>query len=431
MASSIARLDNVENGILTTSRAGRRLCRKLLLGKLAGLRHGSLRLIEGAGEGADFGAADAPGQSGAELRSLLQVHDDLLYPKVVFGGAIGAAEAYIAGAWSTDDLVRLQRLFLRNRETLEGLDRGFGRLSKPFHLLAQLLRANSRTGSRRNIEAHYDLSNEFFSLFLDSRRMYSSAVYPTAGSSLEEAQETKLDRLCRKLELAPADHLLEIGTGWGGFAIFAASRYGCRVTTTTISREQFQYARAQVREAGLEERVTVLLEDYRDLRGNFDKLVSIEMIEAVGHEYLDGFFRVCADRLAPHGLMALQAITIADRHYAAARRSVDFIQRYVFPGSAIPSYGSLAAAIGRTGDLQVVHVEDIGPHYATTLREWRRRFLAQKGAVKALGFSERFVRLWEYYLCYCEAGFLERATGDLQLVLAKSENRSAPLLGAL
>jgi cyclopropane-fatty-acyl-phospholipid synthase len=426
MDDSIARLENVEHGLLTASRTLRRLCRRLLLAKLGSLRHGSLRLVEDGGEGAEIGA-EAPG----ELRSLIQVHDDLLYPKVVFGGAIGAAEAYVAGAWSSDDLTRVQRLFLRNRETLQSLDRGLGRAMKPLHLLGQWLRANSRRGSRRNIGAHYDLSNEFFSLFLDERRMYSSAIFASAATTLEEAQEAKLDRLCKKLELSPADHLLEIGTGWGGFAIFAASRYGCRVTTTTISREQYAYAREAVRAAGLEGQVTVLLEDYRDLRGSFDKLVSIEMIEAVGHEHLERFFRVCSERLAPHGLMALQAITIADRFYPAARRSVDFIQRYIFPGSAIPSYGSLAQAIARASDLQVQHLEDIGPHYATTLREWRRRFLAQKGAVKALGFSDRFLRLWEYYLSYCEAGFLERATGDLQLVLAKSENRREPLLGAL
>jgi cyclopropane-fatty-acyl-phospholipid synthase len=426
MDDSIARLENVEHGLLTASRTLRRLCRRLLLAKLGSLRHGALRLVEDGGEGAEIGT-EAPG----ELRSLIQVHDDLLYPKVVFGGAIGAAEAYVAGAWSSDDLTRVQRLFLRNRETLQSLDRGFGRAMKPLHLLGQWLRANSRRGSRRNIGAHYDLSNEFFSLFLDERRMYSSAIFESAATTLDEAQEAKLDRLCKKLELSPADHLLEIGTGWGGFAIFAASRYGCRVTTTTISREQYAYAREAVRAAGLEGQVTVLLEDYRDLRGSFDKLVSIEMIEAVGHEHLERFFRVCSERLAPHGLMALQAITIADRFYPAARRSVDFIQRYIFPGSAIPSHGSLAEAIARAGDLQVQHLEDIGPHYATTLREWRRRFLAQKGAVKALGFSDRFLRLWEYYLSYCEAGFLERATGDLQLVLAKSENRREPLLGAL
>lgn len=430
MSGSIASLDDIEHGPLVASRGLRRLCRRLLLNKLAGLERGSLHFFEDAEAGGY--SAELGREQPEELRSVIQVHDDLLYPKVVFGGAIGAAEAYIAGAWRSDDLTRVQRLFLRNRATLGGLDRGFGRLMKPVHRLGQLLRANSRRGSRRNIGAHYDLSNDFFSLFLDSRRrMYSAAIFATPETTLEDAQEAKLDRLCRKLELSPRDHLLEIGTGWGGFAIFAASRYGCRVTTTTISREQYQFAREEVRRAGLEDRVEILLEDYRDLRGSFDKLVSIEMIEAVGHEHLENFFRVCAARLKDHGLMALQAITIADAFYPAARRSVDFIQRYVFPGSAIPSYASLAAAVARASDLQVRHVEDIGPHYATTLREWRRRFLAALPAVKALGFSDRFVRLWEYYLCYCEAGFLERATGDLQLVLAKGDNRSEPLLGAI
>lgn len=430
MTSSIAQLENIEDGPLVAFRSIRRLCRRLLLTKLASLERGSLHLIEEGCEPAFLG--QAPGEESAgELRSLIQVHDDLLYPKVVLGGAVGAAEAYIAGAWSSDDLTRLQRLFLRNRATLSGLEGGFGRTMKPLYRLGQWLRANTRRGSRRNIGAHYDLSNEFFSLFLDKeQRMYSAAIFED-GESLEEAQEEKLDRLCSKLELSAADHLLEIGTGWGGFAIFAAQRYGCRVTTTTISREQYHFAREKVRAAGLEGQVEVLLEDYRDLRGTYDKLVSIEMIEAVGHEHLEGFFRVCSQRLAPHGLMALQSITIADRLYPVARRSVDFIQRYIFPGSAIPSHGSLAEAIARASDLQVVHIEDIGPHYATTLREWRRRFLAQVDAVKALGFSERFIRLWEYYLCYCEAGFLERATGDLQLLLAKPDNRRSPVLGIL
>lgn len=431
MTGSIAQLENVEEGPLVASRQVRRLCRRLLLGKLSGLQRGSLHLIEEGQDEVAFGQTGEQVEQAGELRSLIQVHDDLLYPKVVFGGSIGAAEAYIAGAFTTDDLTRLQRLFLRNRETLDGLGRGLGKVMKPVYRLGQWLRANTRQGSRRNIGAHYDLSNEFFSLFLDQRRMYSSAIYESPEMSLEEAQVAKLDRLCRKLDLKPGDHLLEIGTGWGGFAIFAASRYGCRVSTTTISREQYHYAREAVRAAGLDGQVEVLLEDYRDLRGSYDKLVSIEMIEAVGHEHLEGFFRVCAQRLRPHGLMALQAITIADRFYPAARRSVDFIQRYIFPGSAIPSYFSLAEAITRASDLQVVHVEDIGPHYATTLREWRHRFQSQVDAVRALGFSERFLRLWEYYLCYCEAGFLERSTGDLQLLLAKGENRREPVLGSL
>lgn len=437
MTDTIAEPADLGEGFLTGSAVGRRLCRRLILDKLR-LKRGGLRLVDRDTVLAELGEPwpEAP------LRAVVQVLDDRFWPKVAFGGSIGAAEAYVAGYWRADDLVRALRLFLMNYDVLEELERGTGRLLAPLHRAVQRLRANTRRGSRRNIQAHYDLSNDFFELFLDRELMYSAAIWPAAGSAdgdpdaemddraLDRASWRKRERLCRKLALGPDDHLLEIGTGWGGFAIHAARRFGCRVTTTTISRAQHEAAVERVRAEGLEDRITVLLSDYRDLEGRFDKLVSIEMIEAVGHRFLDGYFERCAALLRPHGRMALQVITIADRLYPQAKRSVDFIQRHIFPGSHLPSVGALAASIART-DLQIVHLEDIGPHYALTLRAWRRRVLDRREAVRALGFSESFVRLWEYYLAYCEAGFLERTVGDAQIVLTKPSDRGASLLGGL
>jgi cyclopropane-fatty-acyl-phospholipid synthase len=285
------------------------------------------------------------------------------------------------------------------------------------------LRKNTRGGSRRNIAEHYDLGNDLFELFLDSRMMYSSAIYARDDEDLEVASVRKLDRICHKLDLQPSDHLLEIGSGWGGFAIHAAGQYGCRVTTTTISAEQHALARQRVADAGLSDRVTVLLEDYRDLSGQYDKLVSIEMVEAVGHHFLDQYFAVLSQRLKPNGLALIQAITIEDHRYKQALKSVDFIKRHVFPGSFIPSVGALVGSAAQRTDMKLVHLEDIGPSYALTLREWHRRFLARLDEVRALGYPERFVRLWRWYLAYCEGGFLERTIGDVQLLFAKPGNR--------
>ena len=424
VSGSIAEFPGVEHGFLTESARGRAWARNLLLTKLESLPIGRLRwqegdetlVLGGRGSGPDVG---------------VRIHDPRVYPKILFGGAVGAAEAYMAGLWTTDDLTETLRLFLRNRQVLTHLDSGFGRMARPVRQALHWLRANSRAGSRRNIAAHYDLSNELFELFLDPWMMYSSAIFESDDQDLDAAAVAKMDRLCRKLELSPGDHLLEIGTGWGGFAVYAAETYGCRVTTTTLSQEQLDLARRRVRRHGLEDRVELLLSDYRDLEGQYDKLVSIEMVEAVGHAHLGEYLRVCSERLRPGGLFALQGITIADRLFEPYRHSVDFIQRYIFPGSALISVGSFTEALRRSSDLQLVHLEDIGPHYARTLREWRRRFFANLPAVKDLGFSDRFVRMWEYYLCYCEAGFLERTIGNLQVVAAKPQNRSRPILGRL
>jgi cyclopropane-fatty-acyl-phospholipid synthase len=409
------------------------LVRGALFARLRELRSGCLVLVD-RNERHRFGAPSA------ELPEpiVIHVHDARLYGDVAFGGSVGAGEAYMRGYWSTNQLVDVVRLFVLNMAALDGLESGFARLTSPLRKALHTLRRNTRVGSRRNIAAHYDLGNEFFRLFLDETLMYSAATFDHPGQSLHDAQVARLDNICRKLELAPTDHLLEIGTGWGGLALHAAQNFGCRVTTTTISREQWRLARERVREAGLEDRIEVLCQDYRDLTGDltgdlngdhtgtYDKLVSIEMIEAVGHPYYDTYFARCAQLLKPEGAMLLQAITIADQRYERARRSVDFIQRYIFPGSCIPSVAALTASIARASDLRLFHLDDIGPHYATTLARWRQNFRANLPRIRALGYDETFIRMWEYYFCYCEGGFAERVLGDVQMLLVKPRNRCAP-----
>ncbi|MEP2617567.1 MAG: cyclopropane-fatty-acyl-phospholipid synthase family protein, partial [Marinomonas sp.] len=285
------------------------------------------------------------------------------------------------------------------------------------------MNANTKKGSKDNISAHYDLGNDFFFLFLDPTMMYSSAIYPQQEASLEEAAVHKLDRICQKLQLTEADHLLEIGTGWGGMAIHAAKHYGCKVTTTTISKEQYEFAKERVEAEGLQDKITLLLKDYRDLEGQYDKLVSIEMIEAVGHEYYDSYFSKCSELLKPHGVMVIQAITIADQRYDYARRSVDFIQRYIFPGGCLPSNQVIAHKIASKTDMQIVGLEDITEHYAKTLADWRTRFHEARHHVLDMGFDDVFCRMWDFYLAYCEGGFKERAISTGQFVFAKPEHR--------
>jgi cyclopropane-fatty-acyl-phospholipid synthase len=401
------------------------LGRRALLGQLGGLAHGELRIVEDAGTHV-FGRREAD----LDLAVTLEVLDPQFWADAAFGGTVGAGESYLHGRWRTSDLTALVRLMLRNRAVMNGLEGGLALVTAPVRRLLHYANRNSRRGSARNIAAHYDLGNDFFRLFLDPTMAYSCAIYPDEASTLHEAQLAKFDAICRKLALRPDQHLLEIGTGWGGLALHAARHYGCRVTTTTISREQHAHAREAVRAAGLTDRVTLLLEDYRDLRGRFDALVSVEMIEAVGHRYLDGYFAACSRLLAPHGMMLLQAITLQDQFYERALRSVDFIQRHVFPGSFIPSVTAIVAAVRRATDMKLFHLADIGPHYARTLRDWRARFMAQLAAVRALGYPEEFVRLWEFYLCYCEGGFMERQLGDVHMLLTKPQCRRPPLAGA-
>jgi cyclopropane-fatty-acyl-phospholipid synthase len=394
------------------------LARRAVLTKLSRLERGGLVLVDGV-ERHEFGrTCDVLPES-----VVVHIHDVRFYGDLAFGGSIGAGEAYMHGYWSTAHLVELIRMLILNMDVLDGLDSGAARTAVPLRRLVHAIRRNTRAGARRNIAAHYDLGNEFFRLFLDETMMYSSAIFTRPEMSLYEAQIARLDAICRKLDLRPGDRVLEIGTGWGGFALHAAQRYGCHVTTTTISREQWHLARERVEECGFGGRVEVLCEDYRDLRGRYDKLVSIEMIEAVGHEYYETYFDRCGRLLEPNGAMLLQAITIADQRYERARRSVDFIQRYIFPGSCIPSVSALSGAIARASDLRIVHLEDIGVHYARTLAEWRRNLLANRHRIRGLGYDDQFIRMWEFYFCYCEGGFIERAIGDVQILLVKPNYR--------
>lgn len=398
------------------------LAERALRSRLARLQNGTVTLVDGA-------RRDRFGQPGERcaLECTVHVRDRRFYGEIAFGGSVGAGESFMAGDWSCDDLPALVRILLVNREVLEGIDGGgFSRLSDWLRRGLHAAARNTRRGSRRNIGAHYDIGNDFFERMLDPTMMYSCAFYERDCMSLEEAQIAKLDRICRKLDLGPQDHLLEIGTGWGALAIHAAARYGCRVTTTTISREQHALATQRVAAAGLTDRVTVLFQDYRDLEGRYDKLVSIEMIEAVGHHYFDTFFARCGDLLAPGGTMLLQAITIADRQYTAARDSVDFIKRHIFPGCCIPSVGAIAESVARASHLRIVDLEDIGPHYATTLAAWRQNLFAEIDAIRACGYPDTLVRMFDFYLSYCEGGFAERALGDVQVVLQDARRSVRP-----
>ncbi len=395
-----------------------RSLRARLLAQLAPLAHGHL-IIEDACGCTELGERDAA------LRAQVRIHDGGFYLALAARGSVGAAEAYMDGLWSCSDLVALVRILVLNRALLDAMEGGAARLAGWLLRGAERLRRNTLAGSRRNIAAHYDLGNEFFALFLSPDLMYSSALWRGPADTLARASQRKLARICARLELTPRDHVLEIGTGWGGFALYAAARHGCRVTTTTISREQQQLALERVRRAGLEGRVSVLLEDYRALRGRFDKLVSIEMVEAVGADYLTSYFGQLGRLLSRQGLALVQAITIEDHRYAQALRSVDFIKRHVFPGSFIPSVQALLTAKMHACELTLLHLEDFGQSYARTLEAWREAFLARRAEVRALGFEERFVRMWEYYLAYCEGGFRERSIGVAQLLLAAPGYRPA------
>jgi len=388
------------------------LAERALRAALDGLTRGRLTVHSGD-ETTTYGSGDG-------VAAQVTVNDPAFWRAVAFGGHVGAAESYALGEWSTPDLTALIRVFVRNRDVLDGLETGTARLIQPLRAALHARNRNTRGGSARNIRAHYDLGNDFFAAFLDETMTYSAGVFETPSATMRDASIAKYDRLCRKLALRAEDHVLEIGTGWGGFALHAASTYGCRVTTATISREQHALATERVREAGLADRVEVLLRDYRDLDGTFDKLVSIEMIEAVGHQYFGTFFQRCADLLTPTGLAAIQAITIQDRFYESARREVDFIKKYIFPGSCIPSVSVLTSAAAPT-DLRLVHFDDMTPHYAETLRRWRTTFFRRWDEIGELGFDDRFKRLWEFYFCYCEGGFDEAVLGSVQFVFGKPD----------
>jgi cyclopropane-fatty-acyl-phospholipid synthase len=398
------------------------LARRVVRARLQSLQNGQIVFTEN-GRHETFGAVtdDLP------LTVQLTVNDPRFYSDIAFGGAVGAGESYIHGCWSCNELTTLVRILVKNRDVLLDMDAGTSYLTKPLQKIFHRLNRNTRDGSRRNIAAHYDLGNDFYALWLDRRMMYSSAIFENADMSLDVAAVAKLDRICRKLDLGPGDHVLEIGTGWGGFAIHAATNYGCRVTTTTISKQQHDYAREAINRADLEDRITLLQSDYRDLEGQYDKLVSIEMIEAVGHEFHDTYFRKCCELLKRDGQMLLQAITIADQHYERAKKTVDFIKRFIFPGGCLTSVTAMSDTLTRVTDMRIVNLEDIGPHYAATLQHWRERFFDNLDAVRGMGFSEEFIRMWQYYLCYCEGGFLERAIGNVQLLMMRPDARPVSL----
>jgi len=403
-----------------------RLARKALLQRLALLRDGEIRLHE-AGNVHRFGARTAR----CGLSVTLTVRDPQFWSLAAGGGTVGAGESYINGHWRCDDLTALVRIMVLNRHVMQEMEHGLAaRASALLRRLLHWANRNSRSGSARNIAAHYDLGNDLYRLMLDDTMAYSCGIYLSEDATLHEASIAKFDAVCRKLALTSSDHLVEIGTGWGGLAIHAAENYGCRVTTTTISREQHEFAKEKIAARGLADRITLLFKDYRDLSGKFDKLVSIEMIEAVGAKYLDTYFAKCSSLLKPGGAMLLQAITLQDQFYRQALKSVDYIQRFVFPGSFIPSVTAIADSVTRVTDMKLFNLEDIGPHYAPTLKAWRERFFANLDKVRALGYPDSFIRLWEFYLCYCEGGFAERQLGDVQMLLTKPDCRRAAIAAA-
>ena len=396
--------------------------RKIVLSALRPLSRGALEVELPDRERLRFGGLDI------SRLARLRVVEENFFRRCVLYGPIGFAESYMDGEWETPDLVALLGFFILNFEEFSVMARR-GHRGVPWmdvlafsNRLAHWQRPNSRKTSRRNISDHYDLSNEFFSLWLDPTMTYSCAFFESEGATLEAAQLRKYEKLCAKLKIQPSDRVLEIGTGWGGFAIHAASRYGCRVTSITISEKQFEEARRRVAEAGVGELVEVRLEDYRDVRGTFDKVVSIEMIEAVGDRYVDGYFEKIAGLLAPHGLVGIQAILTPDQQYETLRRGVDFIQKHIFPGSLLMSLQRILQATSRTDGLNLLDYEDMAPHYAKTLRLWRENFEAKAEAILALGFDEKFMRKWRYYLCYCEAAFAMRFISVAQIVFSRPCN---------
>ena len=380
------------------------LIKKKFYANFSNLEHGNIIFIDG-----DFTLQCG---NSAEPAATVDVHDDRFYTTLAAGGAVGASEAYMQGMWTCDQLTLLVRVLLRNTSVLRGL--GNAAYKKPLYKLLHLMNRDSVDGSKKNISAHYDLGNKLFENFLDPTMTYSSGFFEQSDSTMQQASTAKLDRICQKLALSESDHVVEIGTGWGSFALHAARNYNCKITTTTISEEQYQLACQRVKDAGLQDRIEIVKKDYRLLTGQYDKLVSIEMIEAVGLAYLGNYFEKCASLLKPAGTMLIQAITIADQHYEFSKRNVDFIQRYIFPGGALPSVTALTNIATNETDLRMTALEDITGHYATTMRKWREKFYLNVEQITELGYDNRFLRMWEYYLCYCEGGFEEKSIGCVQ-----------------
>lgn len=384
--------------------------------KLSHLNVGCISVVDGVDK---FSFGDP----GSELQVNVQVHSQEFYVMTGSGGAMGIAEAYILGYWTSDDVVMLMRIILKNRSILLSLNDGFAKILSPINKLIHRSRQNTLKGSKENILAHYDLSNDFYKLWLDPTMTYSCAYFKDTNTTLEDASIEKLDRMCRKLKLSEKDNILEVGTGWGSFSIHAAKNYGCSITTTTISDAQYEYAKARVLEERLESKINVINKDYRKLDGQYDKIVSIEMIEAVGYEYISEYFRKLSSLLKPDGLMALQGITYNDQNFDTYKDSVDFIKKYIFPGSCLISISQIIDVIKNKTDLSMIDMEDITRHYAETLNRWRKNFMSVLPEVKEMGYSKAFINMWEFYFLYCEAGFLERNIGDVQMVFAKSGAR--------
>lgn len=391
--------------------------RKSLFNRLSQLHTGRLTIAEN-GQQHVFGI-----QVEGAPDITLSVDDPSCYLDIVFAGSIGAGESYMTGDWTCSNLTDLVRLFVINMDVLDDMDSRWTFIQKPLMKLLHNLKRNSEKGAKRNVAAHYDLGNSMFAAFLDPTMMYSSGVFPRPDASMQEASEHKLQTICEKLDIQPHDRVVEIGTGWGGFAIYAAQHIGCHVTTTTISEQQYQMAKQRVAELELEDKITLLKEDYRNLDGKYDKLVSIEMIEAVGWQYYDTYFNKCASLLKPDGTMLIQAITITDQRFEQYKRNVDFIQKYIFPGAGLPSVEAIMSSIKKATDLRLVHLQDFAEHYAMTLRAWCERFLQKAEYIKQQGYSDEFIRMWEYYLCYCEGGFKERSIGVSHLVFAKPQHK--------
>jgi cyclopropane-fatty-acyl-phospholipid synthase len=390
--------------------------KNIILKKFKNLKVGYIHIADGK-EVYEFG------DKKSELQSKINILSSEFYVFLGSGGLLGVTEAYTAGFWRADDIVTLIRIMIRNSHIMKQLDSGWAKLLKPLNNYIHKKRQNTLAGSKENILAHYDLSNNFYKLWLDDSMTYSCGVFEKESTTLKEASIEKLDRICRKLNLSKNDNILEIGTGWGSFAIHAAKNYGCNITTTTISDAQYEYAKNKISEEGLNQKITLLNQDYRNLSGKFDKIVSIEMIEAVGHEYVPLFFQTVSKLLKDDGLFALQGITYNDHNFDEYKHSVDFIKKYVFPGSCLISISQITNAIKKKTDLSIVDLEDITMHYATTLNKWKNNFMDEIPAIKQLGFSDAFINMWEFYFDYCQAGFLERNIGDYQVIFAKSNSR--------
>jgi cyclopropane-fatty-acyl-phospholipid synthase len=391
------------------------LCKSIFFNQLKKIKYGSILIVDNHKEYV-FG-------KDKNLSSTIYVKNSSFYFDLLIGGSIGAADSYIQNTWETNNLTNVIRIMAINSKLTNSIEGSFNLVTRPILRFLHYLRHNNKKNSLQNIAKHYDLSNTFFSTFLDPTMMYSSAIYNSKKDTLNDASINKLKIICEKLQIQKTDHIIEIGSGWGGFAIYAATNYGCKITTTTISRQQFLYTKNKINKLKLNRKIKVIFKDYRDLKGSFDKLVSIEMIEAVGHKYYDEYFSKINSLLKEDGMALIQAITIRDQKYHAALKSVDFIQKYIFPGSCIPSLNILQNSITKSSDMIVNDVEDIGDHYATTLMHWRENFIKNLKYIETLGFDKEFIRMWLYYFAYCEGGFREKVINDAHILLTKPINR--------